>query len=212
MVFSLVLLAAGAASGAAPQPKPYWNECAKVMETTVSGAVANQLLDSPDDAILVQGMDHATSCTNEALQLPHELRVTYQEMLLSFMAALENKTPDAVNKFTEAHEKFSSAVASSDLPSSAPSPTFDHEELIRAAKTAVERDLRDPMSAQYRDIRVVPGQVDIVCGEVNAKNAYGGYVGFRRFVATTDTVILEDASAQHALRDAQDGVFTSLCR
>lgn len=47
------------------------------------------------------------------------------------------------------------------------------------AKAAVREQLRDPSSAQFRRLRA--GPADTVCGEYNAKNAYGGYVGFAPF-------------------------------
>lgn len=49
------------------------------------------------------------------------------------------------------------------------------------AKEAVAAQLKDPASAQFKDVRKVK---DYVCGEVNGKNAYGGYVGFKRFFVT----------------------------
>ncbi|WP_298698177.1 hypothetical protein [uncultured Brevundimonas sp.] len=55
---------------------------------------------------------------------------------------------------------------------------------IREAEGVVSRELRDPTSAQFRNVRVVD-QVNgsrAFCGEVNGKNAYGGYVGFEPFV------------------------------
>jgi hypothetical protein len=53
-----------------------------------------------------------------------------------------------------------------------------------AAKKLVADQLRDPASAQFREVKVVKQQdgSEAVCGEVNGKNAYGGYVGFRGFV------------------------------
>lgn len=49
------------------------------------------------------------------------------------------------------------------------------------AEDAVRRDLRDPDSAQFRDVKRCdkPGGFQ---GEVNAKNAYGGYTGFKGFI------------------------------
>lgn len=51
---------------------------------------------------------------------------------------------------------------------------------IVEAKAAVTALLKDPASAQFR--HVFEGVAGFVCGEVNAKNAFGGYVGFRIFV------------------------------
>ncbi len=67
------------------------------------------------------------------------------------------------------------------------------EALISTAKQVLERDLFDPSSAQYQNVRVVESlpssiaarQLSVpggVCGRVNAKNRFGGYVGFRPFI------------------------------
>ncbi|WP_440940009.1 hypothetical protein [Immundisolibacter sp.] len=59
--------------------------------------------------------------------------------------------------------------------------------LEREAMNAVTQGLRDPDSANFRNVETVTyttptgGRVPYVCGEVNAKNSFGGYVGFRRF-------------------------------
>ena len=51
---------------------------------------------------------------------------------------------------------------------------------IRIAKEVAARELIDPSSAQFRDLKV---RDDVVCGEINAKNRMGAYVGFKRFYA-----------------------------
>jgi len=55
--------------------------------------------------------------------------------------------------------------------------------IIAEAKTSIANELLDPQAAQFRGIHVVPGANGgrKVCGEVNGKNSYGGYVGFRGF-------------------------------
>ncbi len=61
---------------------------------------------------------------------------------------------------------------------------------VSAVRDAVFEKLRDPASATFKNVvRVVTGAdpaagkvgVPVYCGEVNAKNAYGGYVGYQRF-------------------------------
>lgn len=47
------------------------------------------------------------------------------------------------------------------------------------AKKEVAALLRDPESAQFRDLRKAGG---LVCGEVNGRNAFGAYAGYQRFV------------------------------
>lgn len=56
-------------------------------------------------------------------------------------------------------------------------------------REAVTSKLRDPDSVNFRNVRKVPMFGDkeadqgpfVYCGEVNAKNAFGGYVGFVDF-------------------------------
>lgn len=79
------------------------------------------------------------------------------------------------------------------------------------ARIAAEKDLHaklqekiaatliDPGSAQFRHVRSIPG-VDAICGEINGKNRFGGYVGFRLFWAAPDqTLILNEPWMLHAL-------------
>lgn len=51
---------------------------------------------------------------------------------------------------------------------------------ISEAKIAIEKDLKDPSSAEYRNI--LEYSDSIVCGEYNAKNGYGAYVGYTEFI------------------------------
>ena len=66
-------------------------------------------------------------------------------------------------------------------------------ETIVAAERAVRRELKDPDSAQFKDVRAnYTEEFGVVaCGRVNAKNELGGYTGFRRFVFGDGRVILE---------------------
>lgn len=64
-----------------------------------------------------------------------------------------------------------------------------------AARQAVTNNLRDPSSAQFRNVRRIEhsnGSI-MFCGEVNGRNAYGGMSGFQRFEAGVDRT--GDASA-----------------
>ncbi len=50
----------------------------------------------------------------------------------------------------------------------------------KALKTFVASQFRDPQSTQFEKITYKDG---VMCGEVNSKNEYGAYVGYKRFVA-----------------------------
>lgn len=53
---------------------------------------------------------------------------------------------------------------------------------IEKVKAAIADSARDPQSVQYRKVRIASSDGSLICGEVNAKNGMGGYIGFRRFV------------------------------
>lgn len=52
-----------------------------------------------------------------------------------------------------------------------------------SAREAVKQILNDPSSAQFKNIYTTSYDgKPAACGEVNAKNAFGAYVGYQRFV------------------------------
>ena len=57
------------------------------------------------------------------------------------------------------------------------------DKLFRSAEQAVRSLLRDPDSAQFKELSIRIGQDSkrYVCGQVNVKNAFGGYAGFDFF-------------------------------
>lgn len=72
-------------------------------------------------------------------------------------------------------------------------------------KQKVRNALKDPNSAEFKDVQWVGGKA--ICGQVNAKNSYGGYGGFKHFVADSDGVYwmgdsssLEDIGSKTATR------------
>jgi hypothetical protein len=61
----------------------------------------------------------------------------------------------------------------------------DLQGVVQKGKELVARNFKDPASAQWRSLYLMNGTT--LCGEVNAKNSYGGYVGFRAFYVDTVT-------------------------
>jgi len=51
---------------------------------------------------------------------------------------------------------------------------------IETVKSDVTNNLKDPQSAQFKDVKKY--SEGVICGSVNAKNAMGGYVGFSPFI------------------------------
>jgi hypothetical protein len=85
----------------------------------------------------------------------------------------------------------------------------DDEAVIAAAKVVVASGLKDPDSAQFRNIFVRQGKTKrAICGEVNAKNSYGGYIGYRTF-----TVLEGDTRALIKQGDeVMDPFIDSVCK
>lgn len=55
-------------------------------------------------------------------------------------------------------------------------------------KEAIKTKLKDPESAQFRNVQFYSGLAPVTCGEVNAKNSFGGYSGYERFIAGGDVI------------------------
>ncbi len=79
-------------------------------------------------------------------------------------------------------------------------------------ETALREQMFDADSAEFRNVRVVSREAgDVVCGELNGKNRFGGYVGFRPFVSIQDDdgeviPFVVDEDAPRAVRRLHDEV------
>lgn len=67
-------------------------------------------------------------------------------------------------------------------------------EKFDAEISIVRSSLKDPASAQFEGVQKGK-KAGSVCGAVNAKNSYGGYVGFRRFVVFEGVAYVETGEA-----------------
>lgn len=56
-----------------------------------------------------------------------------------------------------------------------------NQQTIKAKRGYAVSQLRDPDSVQFRNERLT--DAGWLCGELNGKNAYGAYAGFKRFVS-----------------------------
>ena len=76
-------------------------------------------------------------------------------------------------------------------------------------KNAVAAQLKDPDSAQFRSIT---GSGDTYCGEVNARNSFGAYTGYRPFVVQGRVVLLEPTMLPSASVSEQADYYGELAR
>ena len=66
-----------------------------------------------------------------------------------------------------------------------------HQEFIRVAKQRITSGLKDPSSVQWQDLYLSQRHTLALCGQINAKNSYGAYVGFKRFYSAVDPLFVE---------------------
>lgn len=71
-------------------------------------------------------------------------------------------------------------------------------EIFGTVQTRVANNFRDPNSTQFRYMRF--GSPGFVCGEVNAKNGFGAYVGFVRFYSDTLGNAVVEIAPSHQFR------------
>lgn len=81
---------------------------------------------------------------------------------------------------------------------------------IEKGKDAIKTKLRDPDSAQFRNVEFhAGGGVPLACGEVNGNNGFGGKAGYERFVAASDSIaVLESEMTSSA---DMDEVWNKFC-
>lgn len=73
--------------------------------------------------------------------------------------------------------------------------------LIAQKRAHVVQQLRDPATVQFKDERLT--KQGWLCGELNGQNAYGAYVGFKRFASLADDRAWIDGSGYAGKPGAQ---------
>lgn len=83
----------------------------------------------------------------------------------------------------------------------------DEWQITEVGNRAVRGRLKDPDSAQFRGQFV--GKAGVPCGEVNSKNAFGGYVGYQRYIASGGGLVFFE---QEVAADEFEAAWLKLCR
>lgn len=81
----------------------------------------------------------------------------------------------------------------------------DYSGFVASAKHALAKDFKDPEGANYRGLAVyreLGGKDLYLCGEVNAKNSFGAFIGYVPFFARPDNVAMKEG--------ADDSLFEAL--
>lgn len=86
------------------------------------------------------------------------------------------------------------------------------KDFIATAKKNIVADFKDPAGAQFRNLFIsASGSMPVLCGEVNGKNSYGAYVGFRSFFATSEPMLKQITSDRVADRHVYDSMAPKMC-
>lgn len=87
-----------------------------------------------------------------------------------------------------------SSPVSAQSPAFTPEQRAEGEALIRKAASYLASTVRDPSSATFRNVFIQKRLAEdgrepvTICGEINARNGYGGLTGFQAFILIGDTV------------------------
>ncbi len=92
-----------------------------------------------------------------------------------------------------------------------PLPPTAQQSVMRS----VADQMKDPYGAQFRNWHAFESQKGLlICGEVNAKNSYGGYVGFTHFVAhaSSDGRLLTPSAVASGPNGGPDALIDGIWR
>lgn len=95
------------------------------------------------------------------------------------------------------------AIAACAASAQVPTKPAEVARLVAAGKAAIAENLKDPGSAQFRNLYLSSdktGVLPVLCGELNAKNSYGAYIGYRRFYA----VMIGEVKAMSGIAKEED--------
>jgi hypothetical protein len=89
--------------------------------------------------------------------------------------------------------------------------TPEEEQVVAAGKERIAANLKDPNSAQFRRLFIAGKGLPMkfLCGEMNAKNSYGGYVGFKKFFTAAGAASFTAIDPEDPMRLFNYDIFCS---
>jgi hypothetical protein len=98
-----------------------------------------------------------------------------------------------------------SAVKTEPKPESPYADAGKQAAWISNGQQSIKTQLKDPESATFRNVHFYSGGgTPVVCGEVNARNGFGGYTGFERFVAAGTVIAAVESQVEGGLGPVWD--------
>lgn len=110
-------------------------------------------------------------------------------LTIAWMIWREHKNAEPISEEERRQAIYESNA--SQVANAAAQVSIDEANNERIAKETIRQMLKDPDSAQFRNIT---SHGNLVCGQVHAKNGFGGYTGFEPFSynPSTHTAAIKD--------------------
>ena len=134
-------------------------------------------------------------------------------IVVGLIAMISFCTPDGSDSVPSSSTDASSVGDKDEASNESPFDDVSKQALwIIKSKEGIKKRLKDPDSAKFRDVRFYSGgTTPVVCGQVNAKNALGGYSGFERFIASGDNESIAFLASDVETGDSIDNAWNALC-
>lgn len=126
---------------------------------------------------------------------------------------LDKKTKKLISLTIYGREKSQSEINEMDFNASLKDEVTSgqYEKFLKLRKEETTKNLKDPSSAQFRNLYISFDKGETtptLCGEINAKNSYGGYVGFRRFYSIGSQMNeIENLEPKESMEKIKQSIF-----
>ena len=134
-------------------------------------------------------------------------------IVVGLIAMISFCTPDGSDTAPSPSNDTSTTSDSSNATEGNPFDDVSEQRLwIIKSKEGIKKRLRDPDSAKFKNVRFYSGgPLNVVCGEVSAKNGLGGYSGYERFMASGDNEDLASLASDATDSRKMDVAWNNLC-
>ncbi|MEY0338967.1 hypothetical protein AB7V82_20600 [Providencia stuartii] len=93
-------------------------------------------------------------------------------------------------------ERYEARVAREEYKDNERKARIEEMNQVSIGEKRLKNSLKDPSSADIRNSRL--GKSGVTCGEVNAKNSFGAFTGYKNFIQIGSTTLIDDGSSEFA--------------
>ncbi|HHR5887117.1 hypothetical protein [Providencia rettgeri] len=91
-------------------------------------------------------------------------------------------------------ERYEARVALEEYKDNERKARIEEMNQVSFGEKRLKNSLKDPSSADIRNSRL--GKSGVTCGEVNAKNSFGAFTGYKNFIQIGSTTLIDDGSSE----------------